>query len=456
MDTTYDAIVVGARCAGSPTAMLLARTGHRVLLVDKAEFPSDTISTLMIHPPGVARLERWGLLQELEATGCPPIERYSYDFGPFAISGSPRPIDGVSVAYGPRRTVLDALLVESAAAAGADVEEGFAVDELLVDDGRVTGVSGRSRQGGRTRAKAQVVIGADGRASRVARIVRPHEYNTKPPLQCGYYTFWSGLPVDGFEVCIRERRGFGAVPTHDGLTLVVAGWPIDELKANRRDVEGTYLRALELVPAFAERLRSARREAPFVGTPVANYFRKPYGPGWALVGDAGYDKDPVTAWGISDAFRDAELCASALDEWLSGASDFDDAMAGYQQARDEQSLPLYELTCGFATLEPPPAELQQLLAAVHGHPSEMDGFVSMMAGTLPVPEFFDPANVERISRLRRTGPGIDGSQVVVDRVGDLGNRDAEPAATLGGRREHHRDDAPVAVHDRPAGVASLD
>jgi flavin-dependent dehydrogenase len=398
METTYDAIVVGARCAGSPTAMLLARKGYRVLLVDKARFPSDTISTLVIHPPGVARLERWGLLPDLEATGCPPIERYSYDFGPFTISGSPRPVhgNGISVAYGPRRTVLDALLVGYAGASGADVEQGFAVDGLLVEDGRVTGIRGRFGRGRSTTVRARVVIGADGRASRVARVVRPHEYNAKPPLQCGYYTFWSGLPVSGFEVFVRERRGFAAIPTHDGLTLVVAGWPIDELKTNRRDVEGAYSRALELAPELAERLLGARREAPFVGTPVASYFRKPYGPGWALVGDAGYDKDPVTAWGISDAFRDAELCSDALDEWLSGARDFDHAMAAYQQRRDEQSMALYELTCGFATLEPPPVEMQELLASVHGRQAEMDAFVSMMAGTLPVPEFFDPANVERI------------------------------------------------------------
>ena len=396
MDTTYDAIVVGARCAGSPTAMLLARRGYRVLLVDKATFPSDTISTLIIHPPGVARLERWGLLERLVATGCPPIERYSYDFGPFAISGSPRPTDGISVAFGPRRTVLDALLVESAGAAGADVEEGFAVDELLVENGRVTGIKGRRRGAGSVNVRARVVIGADGRTSRVARIVRPHEYNTKPPLQCGYYTFWSGLPVDGFEVFVRHRRGGGAIPTHDGLTLVVAGWPIAELQENRRDVEGAYLGALELVPDLAERMRGARRQAPFVGTHVASYFRKPYGPGWALVGDAGYDKDPVTAWGISDAFRDAELCASALDEWLSGVRDFDGALAGYQRVRDEQSMALYELTCGFATLERPPVEMQELLAAVHGHQEEMDAFVSMMAGTLPIPEFLDPANVARM------------------------------------------------------------
>ena len=134
MGKEYDAIIVGARCAGSPTAMLLARKGYRVLIVDKATFPSDTMSTHLVHPPGVAALKRWGLLERLEATGCPPITQYSYDFGPLTISGSAQPADGVSEAYCPRRIVLDELLVEAAVAAGAELREGFSVDEILVED----------------------------------------------------------------------------------------------------------------------------------------------------------------------------------------------------------------------------------------------------------------------------------------------------------------------------------
>ena len=142
----YDAIVVGARCAGSPTAMLLARKGYRVLLLDKATFPSDTMSTHVVHPPGVAALERWGLLERLEATGCPPVETYSFDFGPLTISGSPQPIDGIAHGYCPRRTVLDQLLVDAAVEAGAELREGFTVDEILASDGAVTGIRGQPRE----------------------------------------------------------------------------------------------------------------------------------------------------------------------------------------------------------------------------------------------------------------------------------------------------------------------
>ena len=150
-------------------------------------------------------------------------------------------------------------------------------------------------------------------------------------------------------------------PTHDDLTLVIAGWPYAEFAENKKDIEGNYLKTIELAPAFAERLRSAKREAPFAGTAVPNYFRKPYGPGWALVGDAGYNKDFITAQGILDAFRDAELCATALDQSFSGARPFEDAMGEYQRTRDAQVGAMYDFTCELATLEPPPPELQQLL-----------------------------------------------------------------------------------------------
>jgi flavin-dependent dehydrogenase len=394
-ENRYDAIVVGARCAGSPTAMLLARKGYKVLVVDRATFPSDTVSTHIVHPPGVADLRRWGLLDRLTATGCPPIHTYAFDFGPFTISGSPG-TDETPVAYGPRRTVLDKLLVDAAAEAGVEVREGFTVEDLVREDGRVTGVRGHGRNGGTVSERARVVVGADGRHSLVARAVSPEEYHEKPPLLCGYYAYWSGLPMHGrFETWVRPERGFAAWPTHDDLTVVIVGWPFAEFEANKRDIEGNYLKAFELAPAFADRVRAARREARFVGTSVRNYFRKPYGPGWALVGDAGYNKDFITGHGIHDAFRDAELCATALDEALTGARSFDVAMGDYQSTRD-QVLPMYELTTQLATLEPPPPEQQQLLGAVSRSQEAMDGFVRVAAGVTSPAEFFSEESVGRI------------------------------------------------------------
>jgi 2-polyprenyl-6-methoxyphenol hydroxylase-like FAD-dependent oxidoreductase len=242
-----------------------------------------------------------------------------------------------------------------------------------------------------------VVVGADGRHSSVARAVAPEQYHERPPLLCGYYSYWSGLPMGGrFETWVRPDRAFAAWPTHDDLTLVIGGWPYAELEANRDDIEGNFLAMLELAPAFAERLRAATRQARFVGTAVPNYFRRPYGPGWALVGDAGYNKDFITAQGMHDAFRDAELCATALDQAFSGARPFEAAMADYQSTRDRQVLPMYELTCELATLEPPPPELQQLLGAAHGNQEAMDAFARMMAGVTSPAEFFSEQNVGRI------------------------------------------------------------
>ncbi|QYN31813.1 NAD(P)/FAD-dependent oxidoreductase [Pseudonocardia sp. DSM 110487] len=386
----YDVIVVGARCAGSPTAMLLARAGHDVLVVDRASFPSDTLSTHIVHAPGVAALRRWGLLDRAVA-GCPPIDTYVFDFGPFTITGSP------GTAFAPRRTVLDTVLVEAARAAGAEVRERFTVSEVLVEDGRVTGIRGHDAGGGGVTERARVVVGADGLRSLVARAVRPEQYREKPRLLCGYYAYWSGLPMDGrFETYDRPARGFAAWPTNDDLTLVIAGWPFREFAANRTDLEGNYLATIGTVPAFAERLRDARRETRIVGTAVPNYFRKPYGPGWALIGDAGYNTDFITGQGIQDAFRDAERCAAALHEALTGDRPFDDALHDYQAARDAHVGAMYEFTAEVASLEPPPPELQRLLAAASTDQEAMNGFVRVAAGLTSPAEFFSDENVGRI------------------------------------------------------------
>jgi 2-polyprenyl-6-methoxyphenol hydroxylase-like FAD-dependent oxidoreductase len=405
-ENKYDVIVVGARCAGSSTAVLLSRYGYRVLVVDRSTFPSDTISTHLIHPPGVAALQRWGLLERVIATGCPPIDTYAFDFGPLTLSGSPAAPDG-PVAYAPRRTVLDELLVEAAAESGAEIREGFTVSDLVTEDGAVVGIRGHGRNDRRTVDEhAGVVVGADGLHSLVARLVRPERYHEHPPLLCGYYTYWSGLPMGGrWEAYDRPDRAFAAWPTNDDLTLVIAGWPYREFEANKKDLQRNYLETLELAPQFAERLRTATREARLVGAVVPNFFRKPYGPGWVLVGDAGHNKDFVTAQGIQDAFQDAELCAVALHETLSGGRSFDAALGEYQSRRDERVLPMYEFTLELAALEPPPPELRRLLAAVHGNQEAMDQFARVNAGVESPADFFAPDNVERILAAAERSPG---------------------------------------------------
>lgn len=392
--STYDVIVVGARAAGSPTAMLLARKGYRVLVVDRATFPSDTLSTHLVHHPGMAALNRWGLSERLVATGCPPIGTYRFDFGPFALAATPRPAGSATRAYAPRRTVLDKLLVEAAAEAGAEIREGFSVTDLITEDGVVRGVRGRGRNGRPTAENAAVVVGADGVHSLVAKMVGAAKYNRVAQQEAIYYSYWSGLPTDSeFQAYLRPDRCLVAIPTHDGLTCVVVTWSIDEFEANKCDLAGNYMRAFAVEPRFAERIRGARRESRILGTAQYNFYRQSYGPGWALVGDAGYHKDACTAQGISDAFRHAELLSDALDTALSERQSYAEALGGYQRTRDTTTKPMYDLTVQFASFAPPPAEMTRLLGAIAVNKQATEDFVSMQAGTMPVQEFFDPANV---------------------------------------------------------------
>ncbi|HKN63769.1 MAG TPA: NAD(P)/FAD-dependent oxidoreductase [Gaiellaceae bacterium] len=380
----YDAIIVGARAAGSPTAMLLARKGHRVLLVDRASFPSDTLSTHYIHQPGIARLRSWGLLERLVETGCPPVTEMTFDVGPFALRAAPPASDGILEGYCPRRTVLDALLLEAASEAGAEIRTGVAVDELLFEDGVVVGIRAQGSE-----ERARVVIGADGRNSLVARAVRAPEYETRTGRTCAYYSYWAGAQGQGAELHPRAGRMIISGPTNDGLQIVVAFWPREEFKAVRHDIETSFLEAVALAPSLAERLAAGKRVDRFYGSAdLPFYYRKPYGPGWALVGDAGYHKDPITAQGITDAFRDAELLAAALATGFGGTRPLDVALADYERARNEETRPMYELTYELASLAPPPPQQQELLASLRDDPERTSRFLGTVAGTVPVAEFF--------------------------------------------------------------------
>jgi flavin-dependent dehydrogenase len=344
----YDAIVVGARCAGSPTAMLLARAGYRVLLLDKSTFPSDKLSTHYIQPQGVACLEAWGLLDALIATNTPPIASFTVFSGDDILMQPP--MDGV--AYCPRRYLLDKILVDAAVAAGAVLREGFRVDEIMMDGDVVTGIEGHARDRKPLRETARYVIGAEGHHSLVAKTVHAPTYREREALTGGYYSYFSGVDLPGAEVHISERGGVLAFPTNDGLVCVAAGRARSEFHAYRANIEETFFSILDASPEFAAKIRAGKREERWMGTAdVPNFFRKPYGPGWALVGDAGYMKDPTTGWGIADAFRDAGLLAKALDLTFSGKLPAEESLAGYQQRRDAAALPVYEITLQMASGE---------------------------------------------------------------------------------------------------------
>jgi flavin-dependent dehydrogenase len=391
----YDAIVVGARCAGAATAMLLARRGHRVLLVDRAQFPSDLrLSTHLVWQPGIAHLEAWGLHQELTASGCPPITGGAIDFGPFTLTGSVPPSGDVREAYAPRRIVLDTILVEAAVRAGVELVEGCTVDGLITvpsTDGAGPRVGGiRGRVGGRSfTATAPVVIGADGMRSAVARMVQAPSYLERPALSGTYFSYWSGLQLEESALYVRPYRSVSANPTNAGLTVVAVSWPLHEYRRARFDIAGTFARTVEEVsPDLADRLRAGRREERWAGAAVPSFFRRPYGPGWALVGDAGYVKDPCTAQGITDAFTSAELVADAVDDALCGRRPWDEALADYERRRNEAAMPMYEFTYAQSSLEPAPPPLQDLLATLADDPAGTDRFFGVFAGTVPVADFF--------------------------------------------------------------------
>jgi flavin-dependent dehydrogenase len=344
----FDAIVVGARCAGSPTAMLLARSGHRVLLVDRATFPSDTISTHWIWQLGLACLERWGLLDRVLATNCPLISQVGLDLGEVQMSFDVLPGDGIASVCVPRRTVLDKILVDAAGEAGVEVREGFSVTGLSGSGGRVTGIRGHDRNGTEVQEQARIVIGADGRNSLVARAVEATEYNVRPALTCGYSAYWN-VPRHLPGMHPQPRRMVYTFPTNDGLTVTYVTCPCADFDNVRADLDGWVSRALNQITGFEDIFLPGTRIGQIMGMrDLPNFFRKSYGDGWALVGDASYHKDPIIAQGISDAFRSAEWLAEAVHAGLGGSRPFGDALAEYQRIRNERLTPMYDLTCNMA------------------------------------------------------------------------------------------------------------
>jgi len=394
----YDAIIVGARCAGSPLAMLLARKGYRVLLLDKASFPSDTLSTHHIHQPGVAHLKRWGLLDKLRASNCPPTTQIKFDVGPFALVGAPPPADGVAESFGPRRRVLDKIPVDAAVEAGAELRERFTVEELTTNGKSITGIRGRRANGTTVTEHARIVIGADGARSMVAEAVKAPIYFDRGILTCNYYTYWSGVQHEGVELYPREGRTIVVDKTNDGLSMICIVFPKEEFDQIRSNIEGEYLRTIQQnAPTLFERLRNAKREERFAGTGfLPNFFRRPYGHGWALVGDAGYVKDPILAQGITNSFSHAQMLADALDEAFLGLRGMEDALANYEHKRNDEVLAMFEHNTQLAMLEPPPPEMAALLNALRGNSFEIDRFLGTVAGTVSLTEFFSSENIGRI------------------------------------------------------------
>jgi menaquinone-9 beta-reductase len=338
----YDAIVVGARAAGAATSMLLARAGLSVLNVERGRLGDDALSTHALMRGGVLQLHRWGLLGALLAAGTPPIRSATFHYGDEEVPIPIKPRDGIDALYAPRRTVLDPLLVRAASAAGAQVVHGVAALDLVRDArGRVGGAVLAGADGRRARVEADIVIGADGIRSPIARLTGAPVERAGRSATASVYGHFAGLPVDGYHWYYRPGVSAGAIPTNDGRTCLFVSLPparfVEELPGG---VDALYRRVLaEAAPEIARAVPRARLDAKLRAFPgLPGFLRRAWGPGWALVGDAGYFKDPLTAHGLTDALRDAELLARAV---VAGT---DGALAAYQATRDEVSLGLFEVS----------------------------------------------------------------------------------------------------------------
>jgi flavin-dependent dehydrogenase len=360
-----DVVVVGARAAGAATAMLLARAGLDVTVVDRTREGSDTLSTHALMRGAVIQLHRWGLLDDVVAAGTPAVRRTTFHAAAGKNVVDIKPGHGIDALYAPRRTVLDPLLVDAARSAGAKVHFGFTVRQLLRDrGGRVVGVLGADRLGRTSAIHARYVVGADGFNSVVAREVFPSVDKVGTWAGNYQYRYWEGVELDGYHWAFRPDVSAGAIPTNDGLTCVFVGADADRISSRHPEMYGSLLHAAS--PEMAERILAGRQVGParrFIGTP--GRVLQPWGPGWVLVGDAGYWKDPISAHGITDALRDAELAATAIAQSLDAPKCVETtAMQTFHDTRNRLSHDLFDVTDRMAAPNLTDEEIPTLLIAM--------------------------------------------------------------------------------------------
>ena len=348
-DIFHDVVVVGARCAGAATAMLMARSGKNVLVIDKRAYGTDTNSTHALMRGAVMQLGRWGLIDKIKTTGAPAIRKTSFHYGTNVVEVDVKPQGAADGLYAPRRYVLDRLLVDAARKTGATFMFGCSLVDLIRDEkGRVIGAIIRNDRGETLRVRAGTIVGADGVKSKVARLAGAETTRAGKSASGVVYGYWRGATLDGSHWCYRRGTATGAIPTNDGAACVFAAVPQEQFGAiYRPDMAAGYHKVLRwTAPWMADWVEAAESCGKLRGFGgIAGFVRKPFGPGWALVGDAAYFKDPLTAHGITDAFRDAELLALAVEKGTP------EAFQTYQELRDLLSQPLFDITDRIASFD---------------------------------------------------------------------------------------------------------
>lgn len=403
---TFDAIVVGARVSGAATAALLAERGARVLLLDQATFPAPTVSCPIIFGNSLAVLERIGALASVEALGAPKIRLYGTRLQAIDLTARLPATLGRDYAYSIRRERLDeAVLRQVACRPGITLRENFKVTGLIWSLGRVVGVRGRPGHGPEQVFYADLIVGADGKRSLVAREVGAQIYARMAGESCIFYAYYRDFaplrePSAIAYVDPSSRTGVLVFDADAGLTVVSAGLPAEQFAAAKRDPEEAIERVWRGFPELAERGRHAARATKVMGQgPLDSYFRQSYGPGWALVGDAGHYLDPVTGQGINNALRSAELLAEAWAQRDRRAG-WQGALAEYQRQRDAAARPMFDLMAASTRLRAL-AEARigvdaPLLRAIARSPAHASRYVGIYSGATPIAEFFNPANLGRI------------------------------------------------------------
>ena len=375
LDSRYDVVIIGARCAGAATALLLARSGAKVLVIDRQAYGSDTMSTHALMRGAIVQLNRWGLIPRVVAARTPSIRATTFHYGREPVRVDIKPEHGIDCLFAPRRTVLDSLLVDAAREAGAEVRHGIALSELqFASSGRVMGASLREEGGACMVVRSDIIIGADGRQSTVAQLVNARAYIEGFNASGIVYGYYEDLNRSGLHWHFAKNVAAGVIPTNSGH-CVFAAVPAAQFHATfRGDVMAGFLRVLASncldLRADVDRATQIGRLRGFAG--VASYLRQCHGPGWALVGDAGYFKDPLTAHGITDALRDAQLLSRAILDGGTGAFE------AHQRERDALSLPIMRVTDLIASFSWSLDEVKQLHAELSaGMKTEADRIASL-------------------------------------------------------------------------------
>jgi flavin-dependent dehydrogenase len=405
-----DAIVVGARPAGSATAIALARAGRRVVVLDRSRFPSDTLSTHLLWPGGLAELRALGALARVEAVGAPRLPIGMAIGHDIEVRGRYSTVDGIGYAMCVRRKGLDAALVQTARESGAEVREGCRVTGLIIRSGRVCGVRFTDRDGAEGELHAPLVVGADGRRSTVAKLVGAREpYRREPSGRACFYGYWTDPRPDWRDVAAQWRVGpeLGtAFPCDQEHVLCLLQPPEARAGDFRGDTEAEYLRTIKAMPGLADRLRGAELVGGIrSATGIESYFRRSSGPGWALPGDAGHFKDPVTAQGIRDALRYGRLLGEAAAPVLHTDA-LDETLLAWERRREADCIEVYQWTNGLARGEEMTPLEVELYRAASKDPSLTTGMLDVYARSRRPSEVATPLRSAGLAAAALTRPGL--------------------------------------------------